>query len=149
MKLFREIEGWNLRKDLHYDDDAIGLRILCSKRKGDLPNGELADMLGKFFWDVHFEILPEEKRAPVRRQRFRSMGREAVQTGQAPWFNQLMEGEIQIPDGTRRHFQQVTFPIKTAKGFMLGNFARDITEQKQAEAEREQLSSPGIWSRWR
>jgi two-component system sensor kinase FixL len=119
--------------------DEQGLIVEWNRAAEQFLGRKRGDVIGKSFWEIQFEVLPEEERSIANRERFRAMGKQALQTGQVPWLNQLVEGEIQIPDGTRRHFQQVTFPIQTAKGIMLGNFARDVTDQKQAEAERELL----------
>jgi signal transduction histidine kinase len=65
--------------------------------------------------------------------------RKMLKTGEAPWLNRLMDVQIQHQDEGRRFIQQVAFPIRTAKGFMLGSIIRDITHQKQIEIERESL----------
>jgi PAS domain S-box-containing protein len=113
--------------------DEQGIIVEFNRAAEQFTGRKQRDMLGKYFWDAQFEFMPEENRTPTALEQFRSMGMEALQTGQATWFNQALEGNIQRPDGTYRHFQQVIFPIQTAKGFMLGSFSRDITERKLAE----------------
>jgi hemerythrin-like metal-binding protein/PAS domain S-box-containing protein/putative nucleotidyltransferase with HDIG domain len=57
----------------------------------------------------------------------------ALLTGKGTPLRNLIEAEIQRPDGTRRTTQTLAFPVQTDKGFLLGSILRDITERKQAE----------------
>jgi signal transduction histidine kinase len=50
-----------------------------------------------------------------------------------------LEAVFQRTDGSQRKVEQRLFPIRTSKGFSLGGVARDVTERKQAEAEKENL----------
>jgi PAS domain S-box-containing protein len=100
-----------------------------------------ADVLGKFMWDVQFDLVPEERRTPELRERFHSMVRRALGNGHAQMYGRPFDGELQRPDGTRRFFQQTVFPIQTANGAMLGSITHDLTERVQAEKEREKLFS--------
>ena len=97
------------------------------------------DALGRYFWDIQMEIMPEDRRGQIDIERFRNLVTQALQTGQSPWLNILLDVQIQRPDGTSRFIQQIAFPIKTAKGYMIGSIIRDITNQKQIEFERENL----------
>jgi signal transduction histidine kinase len=85
------------------------------------------------------KMLPEERRSQVNIEAFRSSMTKVLRTGEANWLNQLMDVQILHQDGNKRFIQQVAFPIRTAKGFMLGSIIRDITTQKQIEIERESL----------
>jgi PAS domain S-box-containing protein len=91
------------------------------------------DVLGQFYWDIQFKLMPEAQVTPATYERLRSTMIEALRTGQAPWMGQLLEGEIRAPDGERRYFQQAVFPIQTAKGYMISAIIRDITERKRSE----------------
>jgi len=91
------------------------------------------DVLGKDVWDVQFGQIPTEHRTADGYEYYKTSFQELLKTGQAPWFNKPLENEIQHPDGTRRYVQQVGFPIKTHRGFMMCGFTRDITERKEAE----------------
>jgi PAS domain S-box-containing protein len=91
------------------------------------------DVIGKDVWDVQFGQMPEEYQIPQAYEHYKASFQELLATGQASWVNKPLENEIQHPDGTRRYVQQVGFPIKTHRGFMMCGFTRDITERKEAE----------------
>lgn len=97
------------------------------------------DAIGCYFWDIQMKMVPEDRKPNVNTVGLRDSVTEALQTGQAPWLNRLLDVQIQRADGASRFIQQVAFPIKTAKGFTIGNISRDITNQKQIEIERESL----------
>ena len=98
-----------------------------------------AGVLGKFYWDIQFELVPKERKTPDVYERLHSMILQALESGHAQWFRRPIDGEFQRPDGMRCYFQQTVFPIQTAKGVMVGSITRDLTEQVQAEKEREKL----------
>jgi PAS domain S-box-containing protein len=94
-----------------------------------------AEAIGRPVWDVMFRVIPDEERSQGRYEWFKASMNQFLMTGQAPWLNQLQEGNFLRADGVLRTFQQLIFPIETDKGFMAGNIIRDITERKQKEAE--------------
>ena len=91
------------------------------------------NIIGKKIWDMQFEILPDTEQTPKRWETLKAALGKILETGEAPWANQLQTREYNRPDGTRSFLEWVVFPISTAKGFMLGNISRDITERKRAE----------------
>jgi two-component system sensor kinase FixL len=123
--------------------------IFLSDERGIITNWNYAaekitgiksqEAIGKSLWKVQSQILSDERRKSGVDKQFRKLITEVLRTGASDFVNRLLEGEIQRKDGSRRYFQQLAFPIKTAKGFMLGTIIRDITEKKQIEIEREEL----------
>lgn len=97
------------------------------------------DMVGLPFWKLQVQIAPEDERSTEYADYLRQSMETALQTGEAPWLNKLLEGAVHRPDGSQRYFQQVAFPIPTADGFMLGSVIRDISDRKQVELERETM----------
>jgi PAS domain S-box-containing protein len=120
--------------------DEEGVIIAWNRAAEHITGRKEADVMGKYFWDVQFELLPEEGRTPAAREQFYATMSQALHTGQATWLNRLLEGQLQHPDGKRVYFQQVAFPIQTAKGFMLGSVIRDMTQRVSAEAEIRRLN---------
>ncbi len=57
----------------------------------------------------------------------------ALQTGEAPFFNTLVESPFRTRLGELRTVQQMVFPIKTQNGFRLGMISRDHTERANSE----------------
>ncbi len=107
-----------------------------------------SEALGRPYWDIMFQMFPTGRHAPAVYEQIKASFMRFLKTGQAPWLSRLREQEIQRPDGTRRIIQQVSFPIKTNKGFMTGNFTRDITVQVQAvEALRRRNHELALLSR--
>ena len=91
------------------------------------------DALGRYYWDVQTAMQPEERRLPEQLERTRAAMQDVLRHGQASWMNTLLDGEIARPDGTRRYFQQLAFPIRSSRGFMIGSIIRDVTERKRSE----------------
>ncbi|HMQ51841.1 MAG TPA: PAS domain S-box protein [Anaerolineae bacterium] len=98
-----------------------------------------ASALGWLLWDQLFRILPPERQIPEFYEQLKAGWQTYFQTGQHPSVNSITEVEIQRPDGSRRQVESARFSLPTARGFVLGAVIRDVTAQKQAEAERERL----------
>ncbi len=91
------------------------------------------DILGKYIWDVYFELQPDTLKVPTAKDQFKKSVQEALDSGQGYWLSQLTETEIQQADGSRFYIQIRKFPIKTDQGFMIGISSRDVTERKKTE----------------
>jgi PAS domain S-box-containing protein len=96
------------------------------------------EVLGQPTWDVRFQVESDERKTPAVYERLKSSTLEFLRTGQTPSASQLLEEDIQRPDGTRRTNQTSMFPVKTEKGFLVGSITRDITEQRLLEARLRQ-----------
>lgn len=92
-----------------------------------------ADTLGRYIWDVNFDLQPDTLKVPSAKQQYRKNILEAIETGGGYWMDQLTEREIQQVDGSRFFIQIRKYPIKTDHGFMIGIFSRDITDRKKTE----------------
>ncbi len=91
------------------------------------------DTLGRYLWDVQFDLIPDEQRIPGVREHIRALTMDAIVTGQLPSLGKLVEWKIQRPDGTRLMIEETYSVISTEKGYMLSGILRDITERKRAE----------------
>ena len=96
---------------------------------------ERKDVIGKTAWDIQFSLLPAARRTPEAREQIKASLLDVLRTGEANYLNRLVEYEYQRADGTTGTLQQLTFPIKTKRGFRLGSASRDITERKQIDEE--------------
>ncbi len=94
-----------------------------------------AQVLGQLFWDVLFQLTPEERRTPELHERDKASLLRFFQAGQASNSYVLKERSIQRSDGTRRIIQGLFFSIRADRDFMVSGFFRDVTEHKQAEAQ--------------
>jgi len=95
-----------------------------------LPRSET---LGQYAWDVQARLTPDEKRTPAALEANRAQTLDLLATGDAPWLSQVVENEIQRPDGRRPFVQSRVFMIKLRNTFILGSVLRDITIQKRVE----------------
>ncbi|MFC2095637.1 PAS domain S-box protein [Candidatus Bipolaricaulota bacterium] len=91
------------------------------------------DVIGKASWDVRVKSTPSEQQTEDLTQRYERSIRRALELGQAPWIEETMEWELELPNGDRCHVETVSFPIQVEEQRMLGSISRDITTSKQQE----------------
>lgn len=113
--------------------DEAGIVIEWNQGQEQITGLQRSEALGRPVWDTLHQVVPHEQRTRAMYERLKANVLEAVRTGQAAWFNQLMDTEIERPDGERRNVQGIMFPIKTSQGFMIASTSRDITRRKRAE----------------
>lgn len=65
----------------------------------------------------------------------RTLVLDSLATGEGPLLHRELEGVLTLPDGTRRNFQQLVFPIRTSKGYRLGGAAVDTTRRVATEEQ--------------
>jgi diguanylate cyclase (GGDEF)-like protein/PAS domain S-box-containing protein len=115
--------------------DQQGLIVEWNRGQERIVGLKQAEVIGRPAWDVQAQVVPEERKTDEWYKQTKTSMQQFLKTGQAPWLNQLQEINIQHPDGTSRTIQQLSFPIQTDKGFMLGSIVRDVTEQKSVLEE--------------
>jgi len=91
------------------------------------------EALGRPAWEVMPRLVPEEQGGPVTPEQMKAQAQQMLREGPPPQMSLRQDVTIQRPDGTLGTFEEMTFPIETEKGFMVGVICRDITERKQAE----------------
>lgn len=91
------------------------------------------DVIGRFMWDVTFQLVTEEHKTPKLHEIMKKGMNELCQTGKISSQNMGHEMEIKRHDGTCRIVEIVDFPIRTDKGFIGSSITRDVTERKQVE----------------
>ncbi len=119
--------------------DEEGLITEWNQAAEQITGIKITDAFGRYFWDIQMKMMTKERKQKINAKGLRDQVIKALQTGQAPWLNHMLDVQIQRPEGTCRFIQQIAFPIETAKGFMIGSIIRDITDQKQIALERESL----------
>lgn len=119
--------------------DARGAIIDWNRAQEQITGLNHADAIGRPVWEITSECSPSGHWPLADLERLKTQVLQALQAEQAPWLNQLHENQIRHRNGMLRSVQEVMFPIRTDKHFMIGSIMRDITEQKKVEAaEREQ-----------
>ncbi|PKG31910.1 PAS domain S-box protein, partial [Methanoregula sp.] len=114
-----------------------------------------ADALGRFIWDVNFQLVPPERRTDTMYAELKESMKKALGTG-IPVFREPKVFEAARLDGTRFFSRHTIFPIKTARGYRFGSVVQDITSEKLAEEalrettrkliEAQELAHLGFWS---
>ncbi|MFQ5977896.1 MAG: PAS domain S-box protein [Candidatus Heimdallarchaeota archaeon] len=92
-----------------------------------------AEVLGRPIWDIQFQVTPKENQSQVLYDELKASVGRLLKTGEAPWLNQLLEIDIQRPDGARRTVQQLPFLIQSRESFMACSITRNITDLKRTE----------------
>jgi PAS domain S-box-containing protein len=92
-----------------------------------------AEVLGCPYWDIQHRTLPEELKAKYQPEYFQAGLQNALRTGILPAQVSSREAVIQTANGQNKPIFQVSFPIRTDKGYRIGAVVRDITERKAAE----------------
>ncbi len=96
------------------------------------------EAVGAYSWDILARSSTYWPRTEDGVTALRKEILDFLTTGTSELLGCLLEREIITPDGVRRTIQQVTSPIRTAKGFMGCSIVRDVTSLREAE-ERERL----------
>jgi len=120
--------------------DEQGRVIEWNPAEVEISGLSFGDVVGRFIWDVQLQLARKERQTPDLYDRIKSQALDALGTGGADWMNRSIEQEVSGPDGSVKSIEAVVFPIKTAKGCMLGSIARDVTLQKKVSAEVRSLS---------
>ncbi len=92
-----------------------------------------SEVLGKPAWESFFMITPLRYRTLNSKKEFKSFVKKALKTGKGSWIKKLLDYETVDAHGNKKYIQQVIFPIKTEKGYLLGSICRDVTELKEIE----------------
>ncbi len=113
--------------------DEQGTIIEWNRGQEEISGLSTEDVIGRPLWEVQFQIAPPEQQTPAAREQLEHIVNELLQNPKAPWFHQIVENQVQRPDGTRRTTQSLIFPLETGHRFMVGSVTRDVTESKAAE----------------
>ncbi|MCX6150720.1 MAG: PAS domain S-box protein [Ignavibacteriales bacterium] len=113
--------------------DEEGKIIEWNKAHAAISGIPREEALGKFYNDVQFSMLPENKKSPQNNEYLKTVLNSALEKHEADFFYKTLEAEVQKPNGEQVFSQQTVFPIKTEKGIRLASVTRDITQQKLSE----------------
>jgi len=92
-------------------------------------------VVNKEQWAIQAQLLPDFLLKEPIIESYKKEISKFLQTGQGDWINTLNDVLIQNKEKGVIYAQQLNFPIKTEKGFMVGSITRDVTNQKLAEQE--------------
>ncbi len=113
--------------------DAEGTIIEWNRGRERITGLTREKAVGRPFWDVLHQLTVPERCTPERLEQVKQMILGFFAGKPSPWLNRVTEEEIMRGDGVRRTVQDVTFPIETGRGTLIGGISRDVTVLKQAE----------------
>jgi len=120
--------------------DEQGRIIEWNPAQAALTGFKPGDVVGKPVWDVQFQLTPECNRTPDFYEMMEHQSRSILTSGEFANFNRPQTGVIHSKDGDVKHILQTSFPIQTDSGkYRIGAIMRDITSQRLAEKDREDL----------
>ncbi len=93
-----------------------------------------SETLGRFIWDVQFEMMPPENRTTQMQANLKEKVLQMLATGTGPGLNRVNEFRAVRANGVPRLLQTLTYPIKS-NVIMLGAFVRDMTDVRLGEEE--------------
>lgn len=93
------------------------------------------DAIGKYIWDVHYDLLPPEKKTSEEYERLKVRRQIGLKNGFYKKNEALSNDEIVTPSGTRKTISTVIFLVETAKGHIHCSITRDITAAKKSEKD--------------
>ena len=99
------------------------------------------EAVGRYIWEVQFELVPEELKSTITLEAIRTITLEFFRSGSAEWQGKPIEQWIRRPDGGRRCLEIVVFPVRTSAGFMAGSISRDITSFDSDRTQLEELNT--------
>ncbi len=100
-----------------------------------------AEALGQTYWEIQWRLIPPERRSQAVYEALQQQFQTALCTGHAPFMDKPIIAHFQRADGESRIALQHVYPIKTARGYWLGNTSLDITDLKRTEAALNQLNA--------
>lgn len=119
--------------------DEQGIIIEWNPSQEALAGFDREGVLGKPIWDVQYQMMPDSYRTPGFYKKIKQRSQSILTSGEFDEINRPQEGLIQSKNGDIKHILQTSFPIQTDTGYRIGSIMRDITSQKQAEKDRENL----------
>jgi PAS domain S-box-containing protein len=118
--------------------DEQGAIIEWNHAREKMTGLPVSQVIGQKLWDVQYQLVLPELQTPEFYERFKQTLLNALQTGQSPIFDRVVEAEVLHPHSSSQFIRQTIFPIKTDKGYRMGSVTSDITERKLAEAKIKQ-----------
>jgi len=115
--------------------DEMGTVIEWNRGQENIFGTKSPMVVGKKIWDVQFQHEPGEKKDEENYEKINAAWQSFFKTGINPFQNKLQVSKIEKSDGKIRDIQQLYFPIKTDKGFMMACTTRDITSELMMEKQ--------------
>ncbi len=112
-----------------------GVIIEWNRQQTEITGLPRSDVLGRYIWDVQFQLARDEHKTPLRYEQLKSFILQLLSIGQIPGLGEFREQIVQRADGTRRVVESCPTPVRTEHGTMIISTMRDITERRRLEEE--------------
>ncbi len=113
--------------------DEQGKYIKWNRAMEELTGISHAQALGTPAWEIQFACTPPELRAVVTMEKLKGGLLSALHSGESLSKSNIEESIFITAGGERKIVQQMTFLIKTSKGYCMGGTLQDITVKKEDE----------------
>jgi diguanylate cyclase (GGDEF)-like protein/PAS domain S-box-containing protein len=120
--------------------DEQGRIIEWNSGQEEITGIKRSDVIGRHVWEIQVQVLPEELQSAILLENLKRKTLDILHLGDGPGLNQPAEKIFQMPDGTRRSVEVMTYTYRTALGYHVGSITRDITKRKQVEMLLEYLA---------
>lgn len=115
-------------------------RIIVWNRGAEKMTGFARDdVLGKPLWDIHYRMIPEERRNEETYRKFHDVVVHGLRAGQDGLPSHALEGRVQRADGSVRTVEQHVFAVPGDRGYQVASITIDTTRRVQAEEENKRL----------
>jgi PAS domain S-box-containing protein len=113
--------------------DEKGSVTLWNREMQRISGMETARVMGRFLWDVQYEVLSAAQKLKMNPGVLRMVFTELLTKGVSPVINRSMEELIERADGTKVTVEARLFPIQTERGFLISGIMQQIGDGKPAE----------------
>jgi PAS domain S-box-containing protein len=120
--------------------DETGHVVEWNRGQEDITGLKRSLVIGKPVWEVQFQLVPDELRLNRILHALKQKVLDVVTSGRGRGVNELTEKTFQLPDGTRRNVEIMTYTYRTNLGYRVGSVTRDISKRKQIEMLLEYLA---------
>lgn len=120
--------------------DEKGRIVEWNRGQEEITGIKRSNVIGKHVWEIQWQVLPEELQPAILLEDLKRKTLDILQSGDGPGLNQPTDKIFQMPDGTRRSVEVMTYTYRTALGYHVGSITRDITKRKQVEMLLEYLA---------
>jgi PAS domain S-box-containing protein len=137
-KALRESEA-RFRSIVEQSDDGIvlidpnGLIAEWNTGQERITGISRSEVIGKPSWNVRALSTPHEQHTADLTQRYERSIRRALASGHAPWIDETMDWQLELPNGDQCFVETVSFSIHVDQQKMLGSISRDISGSKKHE----------------
>lgn len=119
--------------------DETGKIVFINEAFTHLTGYSYNEVIGKYFWDVLFNLIPNYKKYAGLYNNFKHTGLNFLNADDQVRINTPYEIEIETKQGKSLIVQDIIFRMNTEYDLQLGGIMRDITDLKEKEKQLKEL----------